>query len=94
MEAVIQRAVTLGSGDTIHPLDLDFPDSPENATVVGQTLQEAKQYKVNQFEREYLKAALSLTQGNVSWAAKKAGKERRTFQRLMHKHGINRKAFL
>ena len=42
------------------------------------------------FERHYLDRLLIETHGNISLAAKLAGKERRALGKLLQKHGINR----
>lgn len=53
----------------------------------------AKQHAINMFEAQYVTSLLRETGGNVSRAAKLAGKERRCFGKLMKKHGIDRAAF-
>jgi two-component system, NtrC family, response regulator GlrR len=50
----------------------------------------AKAEAVRRFECEYLQRALREAQGNVSQAARLAGKERRAFGKLLKKHGIGR----
>jgi hypothetical protein len=45
---------------------------------------------VEAFERNYLMGLLSLAGGNVSLAAKLAGKERRSLGKLLKKHGLGR----
>jgi two-component system response regulator GlrR len=54
----------------------------------------AKARAIAQFEREFLARALSETGGNVSLAARRCGKERRSFGRLLKKHGIDKSEFL
>ncbi|HKQ30691.1 MAG TPA: helix-turn-helix domain-containing protein, partial [Burkholderiales bacterium] len=46
-----------------------------------------------EFERAYLHRVMKVTQGNVSRAARHAGKERRAFRRLLKKHGIERRQY-
>jgi DNA-binding NtrC family response regulator len=46
-----------------------------------------------EFERNYLLNLLAEHKGNVSRAALAAGRDRRTFQRLLRKHAIDRTAF-
>ena len=53
--------------------------------------QTAKQHTLAQFERNYLIRLLSLHEGNVSRAAESSGQNRRTLQRLMSKHGVDRR---
>ncbi|SEO73759.1 sigma 54-interacting transcriptional regulator [Nitrosovibrio sp. Nv6] len=49
----------------------------------------AKSAVLEQFERQYLTQLIARTRGNVSQAARLAGKERRAFGKLLKKHGIN-----
>lgn len=51
---------------------------------------EAKKQAVGAFERGYLMDALASAGGNVTRAARLAGKERRAFGKLLQKHGIER----
>jgi DNA-binding NtrC family response regulator len=50
----------------------------------------AKAQVVAEFERAFLAHALAESGGNVSLAARRAGKERRAFGKLLKKHGIDR----
>lgn len=50
---------------------------------------ESKQRIIDMFERQYLRAALRRSQGNISDAARMARKDRRTFWGLMRRHGIS-----
>src|SRR5574337_294063 len=54
--------------------------------------QRAKAEAVRRFERLYLLRALREAGGNVTRAARIAGKERRAFGKLLKKHGIEREA--
>lgn len=54
----------------------------------SRNFQEAKGLVVQEFERGYLQHVLDDTQGNISQAARMAGKERRTFAKLLDKHGL------
>ena len=53
----------------------------------------ARASAVAEFEARYLRLLLAATQGNVSEAARRAGKDRRVFGRLIKKYGINRIKF-
>ncbi|SPC22024.1 Sigma-54 dependent transcriptional regulator [Cupriavidus oxalaticus] len=55
---------------------------------------QARDQALAAFECAYLRAALARSGGNVSAAAREAGKERRVFGRLLKKHGIDRAEFL
>jgi two-component system response regulator GlrR len=56
--------------------------------------QGAKSRVVAEFERAYLTWALKESKGNVSGAAARARKERGSFNRLLRKHGIERRRFI
>lgn len=58
------------------------------------TFHEAKIQVVGEFEREYLCELLAKTAGNVTMAAKLAGKERRALGKLLKKHDIDRRQFM
>jgi two-component system, NtrC family, response regulator GlrR len=58
------------------------------------SLIEAKGRVVEEFERVYLSRALAQTGGNVSEAARRSGKERRAFGKLLRKHSIDKRVFL
>ncbi len=53
----------------------------------------AKQIALKEFSERYLRGLMSTTRGNVSEAARSAGKERRAFGRLLKKFGISPQAF-
>jgi two-component system, NtrC family, response regulator GlrR len=52
------------------------------------TFHSAKARAVESFERDYLSSLLNLAGGNVSLAAKLAGKERRSLGKLLKKYGL------
>jgi two-component system response regulator GlrR len=87
MQAVVQRAVLVARGPVVADGDIDLP----NVAVVrdGQlTLKAAKTAAVTHCERNYLATVMQRCDGNVTQAAKMAGKERRSFQRLLRKYSI------
>ena len=55
---------------------------------------EAKSRVIESFEKEYLSNIMEQSKGNVSLAAKWAGKERRAFGKLLKKHGLARDLFI
>jgi len=59
-------------------------------SLLQKKLKDAKQQLIDEFEIKYLSHALSAANGNIALAAKKAGKERRTFTKLLFKHGLDR----
>ena len=50
----------------------------------------AKARAIADFERRYLRRLMADTAGNVSQAARRASKDRRTFRRLLDKHDLRR----
>ncbi len=91
LEAVMQRAVLMCSGPVLQPSDLELGSESlpaGDAALEGGSLKHAKAAVIEQFERSYLLQLLQHCGGNVSKAARIAGKERRAFQRLLHKRGI------
>ena len=56
----------------------------------GQSLSKAKNNLINDFEQQYLSSALDRANGNISAAARLAGKERRSFSRLLEKYDLSR----
>ncbi len=98
LKNVIERAVVLATGDEITvnhlPFNLQFNFYPEfSPDFNGTTLLEQKARLIQRFEYEMLARLLSDHQGNVTRAARAAGIPRRTFQRLMNKHGLNASHF-
>jgi transcriptional regulator with GAF, ATPase, and Fis domain len=106
LEGVIQRAVAMTAVEVLEPHDLDLPicEGQEVLTPTMElvsragishdgTFQKMKTKVIEEFERTYLCELLSAHQGNISKAARAAKKERRAFQRLLHKHGLDRRVF-
>jgi two-component system response regulator GlrR len=83
LENTIEYAVAMTSQEVVGD-DLVLPTKvmEENTP---KPLKEAK----DRFEKNYLSSMLSLTGGNVSKAAKLAGKYRSDFYVLLKKHGLN-----
>ncbi len=54
---------------------------------------QAKASLIADFERQYLARLMAETHGNVTLAARRAGKERRTLGKLLRKHGIDRERY-
>ena len=93
LETVIQRAVLLTSTPILCPDDLELSlPSPGDVTPDG-SFRQAKIRIIEQFERTYLTNLLTAHAGNISRAAKHAGKERRAFTRLLQKYDLHRQSF-
>ncbi len=88
LESAIQRALVLSDGPILDGCSFDLPGGW--AAGAGASAGSALPIEdaVYAFEREYLAGLLSSLNGNVTRAAKAAGKDRRSFQRLLRRHGI------
>lgn len=93
LESVITRALTFTQSPTVRADDIELPATHNDAKAAVSSLRAAKLSTVQAFERDFLVNLLAKHRGNVSHAAKAAGKERRTFQRLLRKHNLHRDAF-
>lgn len=87
LESVVQRAAILSKSCTIEATDLELPESKSTAAS-GVAFEQAKRQVIDGFERSYLVRLLSELEGNVSRAAQRAGKDRRTLQRLLRKYNL------
>ena len=91
LEAVIQRTVLLASSPGLQPQDIELPPPyQQDPATQRASFREAKARVIEQFERTYLSTLLSAHQGNISQAAKHAGKERRAFTRLLEKYALHK----
>jgi DNA-binding NtrC family response regulator len=86
----IQRAVLLSTGPQILPCDVG--DGPEPAPADGPpgTFRQARTRAIELFERRYVEDLMRECGGNVSRAARLAGKDRRAFGRLVKRYGVGR----
>jgi len=81
---VIQRAIVFSQGAMINRCDIAIPGE-QIPPAAGSFRQERKE-ALQSFEREYVEALLRRNHGNITWAAREAGKERRAFGRLVKKY--------
>ena len=106
LQGVIQRAVAMAPGETLEAHDIDLPVSDKlelnvptmahlsrEGNVDNGSFQDMKAKIIEEFERAYLSELLATHHGNISKAARAAKKERRAFQRLLLKHGLDRRIF-
>ncbi|MFZ5511093.1 MAG: sigma-54 interaction domain-containing protein [Pseudomonadota bacterium] len=95
LENLVYREFLLSDGPVIS-VDAQRGDASEDQAApcrAGLSFKEARARILAEFEAQYLRALLAQTRGNVTAAARQAGKERRVFGRLMKKHGIDRGEF-
>jgi len=81
---VIQRAIVFSKGAQISGADVGLFDTPAGAAPT--MFRAAREEAIQDFEREYVKDLLRRNNGNITWAAKEAGQERRAFGRLVKKY--------
>jgi DNA-binding NtrC family response regulator len=82
---VVQRAIVFSRGTQINGDDICLPVVAASA---GGGFREARDASVQVFEREYVQELLRRNDGNITHAAREAGKERRAFGRLVKKYGL------
>jgi DNA-binding NtrC family response regulator len=88
LENTLLRSFLLSEGAYVSRFGLQDTESGQTLSLGSFSEQKAK--AIDGFERQYLDRLLIETRGNVSHAAKLAGKERRSLGKLLQKHGINR----
>ena len=91
LENWVHRELLMADGPTI----CTAPQAAINAEVTAgkalSSFQQAKAEVLRAFEHDYALEAMRQAGGNVTQAARLAGKERRAFGRLVKKHGIDPK---
>ncbi|HTW86460.1 MAG TPA: sigma-54 dependent transcriptional regulator [Candidatus Binataceae bacterium] len=97
LQNVIERACALADGERVTLADLpEHLRAPMPVSEIAVpsdlgarlTLKEAKERWVNQLESAYVAEVLKREGGNVSQAARKAGIDRKTLHRLLHKYSL------
>ena len=92
LEHVVERALAVATGETIRGDDINLRPAARPAAR-DLSFQEAKAEVVARFEREYIETMLIAHHGNITRAAESAGKDRRTFWQLIHKHRIDARQY-
>src|SRR5262249_32366711 len=97
LENTMIRAAQLCRTISIEPEDLGLSLSTVIASGLAEqgpkatTFKALKKLTINAFEREYLTRLMCEQEGNVTRAARVAGKERRGLGKLLRKHGLDPK---
>jgi two-component system response regulator GlrR len=96
LENWVHRELLMADGNTVgHASQPSQPlhgaDSMRWRTQDQANFQDAKAEAVRSFERDYVVNVLRQSGGNVTQAARIAGKERRAFGKLLKKYGIDRR---
>lgn len=98
LENLLHRAFLVSEGALIHlQLPLEQQMDSEQVNISGMNwnakFNDAKSLVIDSFEKHYLSHVLAISDGNVSKAARIAGKERRSLGKLIKKHGIGNNKF-
>jgi len=98
LENIVERCVYLGRGAVVNaemlgqfitPSDNGRSDLP----IISNNIHQARRHVIELFDRRFIKKLLSENSGNVAAAARVAGIERQSFQRLMKKYDIQADEF-
>jgi len=81
---VIQRAIVFSRGTQISGCDIGLTEPARHERSL--CFRKAREEAIQGFEREYVNDLLLRNGGNITWAAKEAGQERRAFGRLVKKY--------
>ena len=93
LEGLILRTLVLTTSTTLQPEDIYLPQQVLKPTQENARLRQAKTTMIQNFELNYLTKLLASHHGNITHAAKAAGKQRTTLQRLVRKYSLNPKSF-
>lgn len=89
---VLERAVLLSPACSLDASDIDLP-APMQDAAPTEAFHAMKARVVQSFERSYIESILSSTNGNITEAARVAGKNRRALFELIRKHEITPASF-
>lgn len=87
----IQRAVLYSPGPQIAAASIDLVSSSDEPDQ-SDDFRSAKLHAIRRFEQGYVQRMMEKHAGNVTRAAREAGKDRRAFGRLVKKYGVERGA--
>ena len=88
LENVVRGAVALACGPIIRGHDLELTVRASAHQPMVESLRESKAHLIEEFERTYLEETLVASNGNISKAARLAGKDRRSFFALLKKYNL------
>jgi DNA-binding NtrC family response regulator len=92
LEHVIERAVVFSDQPVVPTEDIVLSDEPADKSA-AESFKEAKAKTVADFERAYIEGLLAIHRGNISHAARRAGKNRRAFWELIRKYRVDAERF-
>ncbi len=91
LENIIRQAVVLARDPIIRACDLELTIDAATSKPLVESLKASKAQVIEEFERSYLEEMLAACSGNISKAARLAGKDRRTFFGLLKKYDLTPK---
>jgi DNA-binding NtrC family response regulator len=97
LESAIVRGIRFCQGATIEPQDLGIAYVPATAPaspVSASTYKEQKRQVLDAFERQYIVRLMTEHHGNVTRAARAAGRERRDLGKRLKRLGIDPRSFV
>jgi DNA-binding NtrC family response regulator len=95
LENTILRASAICQTAVIIPADLGIPSDGISTApdVPGRSYQALKREAIATFDRNYLTGLMTEHRGNVTHAARTAGKDRRELGKLLKKYGVDPRFF-
>jgi DNA-binding NtrC family response regulator len=93
LESLLLRALVLTDSTILRPEDINLPQQNPRSRHENTLLRQAKNDVIQNFELSYLTKLLAAHRGNITHAAKAAGKQRRALQRLIQKYDLKPRSF-
>jgi two-component system, NtrC family, response regulator GlrR len=93
LEGLILRALVLTASTILQPEDINLPQQSSRPLQENTLLRQAKNNLIQNFELTYLAKLLAAHRGNITHAARAAGKQRRALQRLIRKYDLRPQSF-
>lgn len=87
LENVVRRAVLFSKGKMIRPDEIELP--VEEHAIQPEPFRVKKARLIAEFEKNYMHDILQIHEGNITRAARAAGKNRRAFWELIRRHNID-----
>jgi len=86
----VQHALVFAESSQILPCHIPAPVTTAGSEKPCGLFREARTRMIEAFERQYVQEMIRKHNGNVTQAAREAGKERRSFGRMIKKYGLSR----
>jgi two-component system response regulator AtoC len=93
LEGLILRVLVLTTSVILQSEDINLPQQALKPKEENARLRQAKTSVIQNFELNYLTKLLASHHGNITHAARAAGKQRSALQRLLRKHSLDPRSF-